>query len=108
MESSFIKDLKGIKKLVYDKLISHAPSRDNDVRLEANIWAKQLKDIGKDIMEMSAFEFIQMQISGNLTSSSSIRRARRKLNEQFPETRGNSYGNRKQEEELVTQQIHKV
>ncbi len=107
-DSRFIKELKGMNKVVYNRLIKYPRDRDNDSRLEANIWAEELSEMDKDILKISAYEFLNMQIKGIISSSSTIRRSRRKVNEKISSTRGKSYGNRKQEGELVREQIGSV
>lgn len=108
MESKVIATLKGIKKVVYDRLINNERDRNNDEVLCGNIWYYELKSLGYDMEKMSAMEFMRLKINGSLTQESSIKRERRLLNQNYPETRGLSYNNRKNEEELVRKQIHEV
>lgn len=94
MKSNFVAEMKGIKKHVYLLITNHEKARNSDEWLESAIWADEVKRMQKSVRTMSAFDFLKLQIDGKLTSSSSIRRARRKLNEELPETRGESYNNR--------------
>ena len=70
--------------------------RDNDNRLCANIWAKELqKEKGIELFELNAVEFLRMYANNELTSAPSIKRARAKLQEECPEYRGKKYHLRK-------------
>lgn len=70
--------------------------RDSDSRLCANIWAKELmKEKGLDLFELNAVELLRMYATNELTSAHSIERMRRKLQEEYPELRGEKYNLRK-------------
>jgi len=68
--------------------------RDNDYRLCSNIWHEEFKtfDINGDL---SAQDFLKIYSLGKLTSAPSIKRARAKLQQDFPELRGEKYITRK-------------
>lgn len=107
-KSEFVKKLKGIKKAVFEKLMSNQTNRDNDEKLVWNIWNSELRVLGYDMKLMTAYELGQLAINGSLSSSASIRRARRKLNEELPETRGKSYEWKKKDGELTRKEIKDV
>lgn len=106
MQSNFITEMKGIKKHVHQLITHNQNARNSDEWLESAIWAEELKKIGKSVRTMSAYDFLKLHIDGKLTSSSSIRRARRKLNEELPETRGKSYNNRQKEGQKTSEEIN--
>lgn len=105
-KSEFVKSLRGTKKTVYECLINHPQARDNDSWLEAKIWSEELRLMGKSTKTISAHELLTMQINGKLTSSLTIRRNRRKLNAEIPETRGKTYHHRQEEGKLTKEEIN--
>jgi hypothetical protein len=75
--------------------------RDNDEKLIANIWRDQVeKKYGENILhKMSAYDFLKICfIEGVVTSSDTITRARRKVQENNAHLRGKYYEERKTEE----------
>tara|TARA_R110000787_G_scaffold133150_1_gene245471 strand:+ start:202 stop:498 length:297 start_codon:yes stop_codon:yes gene_type:complete len=60
--------------------------KDNDNRLCSNIWAEELNSV-----EISAQDFLKLYADNKLTSAPSIKRARAKLQEEYPEYRGEKY-----------------
>ena len=74
-------------------LRKHPYLRDNDNRLFANIWDKELEKFGiPRNVRKHVLEFIAL---GKLTPAPSIKRARAKLQEENPEYRGDKYDLRK-------------
>ena len=71
-------------------LDKHPSLRDDDNRLSANIWSKELG--GADI---TAQDFLALYAANKLTSAPSIKRARAKLQEEEPKYRGEKYNLRK-------------
>ena len=63
--------------------------RDNDNRLFANIWDSELEKYGipRDVRK----HFLTFIAQGRLTPAPSIKRARAKLQEEYPEYRGKKY-----------------
>lgn len=108
IKSHIIKELKGLKQTVYKQLVTNSLNRNSDERLEANIWWQEAQKKGIDLREISAFKMLEMQIKGKFSSSASIRRARRLINSQFEETRGESYKGRQEESNKVAEEIHKI
>ena len=73
-----------------------ASLRDDDNRLCANIWAKELNKKGHDnLLMVNSVEFLRMYANNELTSAPSIKRARAKLQEENPKYRGKKYNLRK-------------
>ena len=64
--------------------------KDDDNRLCANIWSKELNGL-----DISANDFLALYAANKLTSAPSIKRARAKLQEEEPAYRGKKYNLRK-------------
>ena len=73
-------------------LKNHKVLRDSDERLMANIWRKY---IGINSIEfLNATDILKMLSKGELPSYESISRCRRKLQEEFPNLRGDKWEHR--------------
>ena len=60
--------------------------RDDDNKLCCNIWNQEIKDI--IIVKNSSYrDFLRLYAAGQLTAATSIRRARAKLQEEFPKVK---------------------
>ena len=57
----------------------------------ANFWNEELKEKGFNIKEMKADQFLNMYSKAKLTNAETIRRNRAKLQEEYPELRGEIY-----------------
>ena len=68
--------------------------KDNDNRLCANIWSKEI-DAKCNLFTIKAVDFLRMYAKNELTSAPSIKRARAKLQEEEPKYRGRKYNLRK-------------
>lgn len=89
------------------KLLSTTPEyRDDDRRLVAHVWMNQCGGIEK-LKNLSAYDFLKSYCrnKGILSSHDSITRARRKVQEQSPELRGNNYYKRMEQESVVRKEI---
>lgn len=101
-----LNELANAKDLVMSWLIKHPELRDNDSRLIANIW---LKEIGRDKFDkMSARDLLRMFADGDLPQVETIRRARQKIQEHNPNLRGASYRQRQERAGEVTKSIKNV
>lgn len=101
-----LNELTNAKDLVMSWLIKYPELRDNDSRLIANIW---LKEIGKDKFDkMSARDLLRMFADGDLPQVETIRRARQKIQEHNPHLRGVSYRHRQERAGEVTKIIKNV
>jgi hypothetical protein len=87
-------ELDGIKGIVIKFLKETPVLRDDDRALVCKVWEYQLKLLGKNIFSLKANDFFQVYTTDLLTSSDSITRARRKVQETFPELRGLNYEKR--------------
>lgn len=81
--------MKTKDKVIY-WLDKYPKLRDDDNRLCANIWSKELNNL-----EITAKDFLRLYASNKLTSAPSIKRARAKLQEECPKYRGEKYNLRK-------------
>ena len=101
-----INQIKNIKAKVKQLLTDLPHLRDDDNKLIANIWHKQ---IGKEkIKDLTAFDFLVHISEGQLINPESIRRVRQKIQEQNVLLRGKSYKSRKKTGTEFRQQIHSV
>ena len=103
--SVFIK-MKNIKSKVEYLLKKNPRLRDCDNKLVATFWWHEM---GKEQTElMTGFDFLDVLSSGKLTSSISIVRVRRTLQNQQPELRGEMYLERAKEAEDVRKNISEL
>ena len=91
-------------KIVERLLISSPKLRDNDRQLVANVWFVQInKD--QNIKTMSAKDFLHELAKGNVLSSESITRCRRKLQEENVSLRGERWDERHRAQEDVKEEL---
>ena len=76
-------------------LNKYSSLKDDDNRLCSNIWAEELTLLGFGHINAPIIEFLRLYADNKLTSAPSIKRARAKLQEEFPEYRGKKYNLRK-------------
>lgn len=82
--------------------------RDNDNKLTANIWNKQIQLKRLDINDLSATDILRMFASGELAHPTSVRRDRAKFQEENVHLRGLEYEKRqKKNQEKVKAQMRK-
>jgi|3_EtaG_2_1085321.scaffolds.fasta_scaffold01743_4 hypothetical protein len=95
---------KELREKVSDLLAKYPILRDNDSKLIVNIWAIHL---GRNqVNSMSAADLMTMLARNELPSSSTIRRIRRKLQEENSELRGELWTTRHKElESQVKEEI---
>lgn len=101
-----LQKIKNIQDVVKDALIRYPKYRDDDNKLVAYIWWKHLKNnnIPEDIIAM---DFLQLYAKNELPQADAITRARRKIQEENPELRGELYNERHQLKEEVKNNINK-
>jgi hypothetical protein len=100
-----IQKIKNMQEVVTTALEKYAHLRDDDNRLVAYIWWKNLKDnnIPEDIITM---DFLQLYASNQLPQADVITRARRKVQEDNPKLRGKLWNERHQLKEEVKNNIN--
>jgi hypothetical protein len=99
-----LKQLIKVQDFVKKSLETYPKLRDNDVRLVATYYYNNIPNIN----EMSAIEFLEVMVNGNLPSPDTITRARRKIQEKHPELRGVKYEEKQKLEAEFRQNINKV
>ncbi len=86
------------------KILKENPkARDNDNLLILKVWAEQ-----EPSLRRTSFSFVNFSyyfINGIFHSTESICRARRKIQEEFPEYRGKSYKAKQNHQEDVKEQL---
>ena len=91
-------------KIVERLLISSPRLRDNDQQLVANVWFVQINK-NQNIKTMSAKEFLHELAKGNVLSSESITRCRRKLQEENIHLRGKRWNERHRMQKDVKEEL---
>ena len=99
-----LKQILKVQEQVQILLETYPKLRDNDVRLVASYYYNNISNIN----QMSAIDFLQIMVNGNLPSPDTITRARRKIQEKHPELRGVNYVDRQKLEKQVRENINKI
>ena len=86
-----MKTKETIKKILLQK--PHL--RDNDNKLIAAYWFRELRNKGIESETITALDFLHKYADNELTNAESIRRMRAKLQEENPNLRGRAYAIRK-------------
>lgn len=103
-----VNEIKELTDKVKALLQAHPHLRDSDKRLVANIWVYDVtSNHNKNIENVTSLELLNDLAEGMLTNYDSITRARRKVQELYPELRGQKYTDRKQEEKDTREYINK-
>ena len=88
-------------RTLYDRvktLLSKYPEmRDSDKFLVTNFWFFELRNKGINVEEKPISEFLALYQQGLVTNSDLITRARRKVQEENPDLRGESWEERHKE-----------
>ncbi len=79
--------------------------RDDDSKLIANIWYDHFTKMKINLKKISGYDLLQLIADGKLPNPQSIRRARRKLQEEFPELQGKKWEERHKEQDNVIEQL---
>jgi len=101
-----IQKLNSVKDTVYKLLSEDLRTRDSDRLLILRVWATQ-----NPSLRNSDYSFQRFALdfkAGEYADTESIRRCRQKIQEQHPELRGAMYKRRKDEEEIMRQEIGKM
>ena len=99
----FIEKVKELNETIKDLLEKYPRLRDNDNALIANVWSMEV-----NLNDLLADEFLTLFSNGKLSSSESITRARRKVQEDNKNLRGNTYKKRKKEEDYTRININSI
>jgi len=91
------------KKELITKLLTYHPHlRDDDNKLIATIWKRELKTS----TNITAIAFLQLYADKRLTNAESIRRCRAKIQEVTPELRGSKYNARHESTEQTIDELY--
>jgi len=86
-------------------LLTKYHCRDNDVYLIYEIWAKELAKYNINIKNMHLVPTLKMWVNKQISHPSAIMRARRKVQEEHPETRGSVWKERHKQQKQVKQDL---
>jgi hypothetical protein len=98
-----ITEIKDIKALITDLLTNYPHLRDNDSKLIANVYYKQLND-----KSITAKDFLKFMSNGDLVNPESVRRCRQLIQEKNQELRGEKYNKRFSESQEFRSKIKGV
>ena len=98
--------IRALEDKVRGVLLSHPESRDNDQLLVSIIW---MNDVGgpDNCKAMSAWELLKLNSRKKLSNIVSIWRCRQKLQELYPELRGDKWDDRQKHSKKVKNEIKK-
>lgn len=97
--------IKKSKNRVEDAITRHPHLRDDDNKLLANIWYRELKEMNFNPLK-NTMEFLKILSQGKLSNAESVRRCRAKLQELHPHLRGKAYEERHKEKKIVKQDLN--
>ena len=90
------KTIKMNTKDTIRKILLEKPHlRDNDNKLIASYWYRELSSKNIDANDITALDFLHKYADNELTNAETIRRMRAKLQEDEPSLRGKAYAIRK-------------
>lgn len=90
------------KGIVEQYLRKFPELRENDDKLIANIWKKEMMELGDCV---TALDFLKSFSAGKFTSPESIRRSRQKLQANNIELQGPNYHDRKKHEDQIKAEL---
>ena len=91
--------------IIKEILLTKRHCRDNDVYLIYEIWEKELAKYNLDIKNMHLVPTLKMWVNKEISHPSAIMRARRKVQEEFPETRGKVYEERHKNKKQIQEDL---
>jgi hypothetical protein len=106
---SVAKEIPELQELVMGLLQKDKRLRNSDKKLSSRIWTMQIGSLEK-VKDMTAYDFLVMYVDDNsvLYSQESIGRCRRKLQELYPELRGENYKEKQAEQGVVITEIRNM
>ena len=103
---------KLIKTKVADIMLRHPETQDNDRELIVRYWKdeiSELQNIARERLQSMPYftldGFLATFMTGGFTSPDSITRARRQVQEQYPQFRGKKYKERQARQEEVKKEL---
>ena len=97
--------LKKVSDEVLRLLRKNPAYRDDDNRLVAQFWSEHL---GATKDQMTAFDLLKLISLGQVEKADNITRARRKLQEEYPELRGTVWNKRHNHQEVVKKELKEI
>ena len=79
------------KEIIKQMMLDKPHLKDNDNKLIAAYWFKELKHLNIDSKTITALDFLHKYANAELTNAETIRRMRAKLQEEYFELRGRAY-----------------
>ena len=79
------------KEIIKQMMLDKPHLKDNDNKLIAAYWFKELKHKNIDSKTITALDFLHKYADAELTNAETIRRMIAKLQEEHPELRGRAY-----------------
>lgn len=79
------------KEIIKQMMLDKPHLKDNDNKLIAAYWFKELKHLNIDSKTITALDFLHKYANAELTNAETIRRMRAKLQEEYVELRGRAY-----------------
>lgn len=101
-------DLVNLSNKVKKLLEENPELRDSDRALVEQIWKEEFLSQNIENIGSPSRKFLSLYRDNKITSESSIRRARRKVNQHYPDTRGNSYFEGKKLVPAVLSDLHDI
>ena len=86
-------------------LLTKRHCRDDDVYLIYKIWGNELSKLNLDIRNMHLVPTLKMWANKQISHPSGIMRARRKVQEEYPETRGQVWEERHKQQKQVQEDL---
>ena len=90
---------------IKDILLSKTHCRDSDVYLIYEIWKNELAEYNLNIKNMHLVPVLKMWEKREISHPSAIMRARRKVQEDNPETRGSKWEERHKQQKQVQEDL---
>ena len=94
-----------IKQTVIDLLKQYTDFKDNDNQLVAWFWKLEMEKMGYPSPNTPTSNFLKLMAFGKLTSSDTITRVRRLVQEESPELRGKTYAQRQAKQSQVKKDL---
>jgi len=90
---------------IEELLRSKAYLRDCDKKLTTHIWYRQLLEHNIDPENYTTTDFLRLYADGKISTDATVIRLRAKLQEEYPELRGQKYLARLQKQEKVKKDL---
>lgn len=105
MDMKMSKKKPDLKEQIAYVMAADPRTMDDDHLLSVIVWHNHLKQEGFDIMNTSAYHFMQMYRDKQLPNHDTITRIRRKLQEEHVELRGKKYVERQLKQDKVKKDL---